>query len=99
MNSLIDFQYNTVNEFIKQVLGGYLLTSIEENYSELNNVHKKIKEWITMSFESDFNYKNNEKLQEITNDIFDQIIFLRLTGKLTGIIPLIEFGKAQNESI
>jgi hypothetical protein len=97
MYSLIDFQYNTVNEFIKQVLGGYLLTSIEENYSELNNIQKKIKEWITMSFELDFNYKNNEKLQEITKDIFDQIIFLRLTGKLTGIISLLEFGKTQSE--
>ncbi len=98
MYSLIDFQYNTVNEFIRQVLGGYLLTSIEENYSELNNIQKKIKEWITMSFELDFNYKNNEKLQEITREIFDQIIFLRMTGKLTGIISLLEFCKTQNES-
>jgi len=93
MYSLIDFQYITVNEFIKQVLGGYLMTSIEENYSELNNLHIKVKEWITMSFELDFNYKNNEKLQQITKDLFDQIIFLRLTGKLTGILSLVEFGK------
>ena len=82
MYSQIDFQYNIVNEFIKQVLGGYLITSIEENYSELNNIHKKVKEWISMSFELDFNYKNNEKLQQITKDLFDQIIFLRLTGKI-----------------
>ncbi len=93
MHSLIDFQYNTVNEFIKQVLGGYLLTSIEENYSELNDLHKKVKEWIDISFELEFNYKNNEKLQQITKDLFEQIIFLRLTGKLTGIISLVEFGK------
>jgi hypothetical protein len=93
MYSQIDFQYNIVNEFIKQVLGGYLITSIEENYSELNNIHKKVKEWISMSFELDFNYKNNERLQQITKDLFDQIIFLRLTGKITGILSLVEFGK------
>jgi hypothetical protein len=93
MNSQIDFQYNIVNEFIKQVLGGYLITSIEENYSELNNIHNKVKEWISMSFELDFNYKNNERLQQITKDLFDQIIFLRLTGKITGILSLVEFGK------
>lgn len=94
MYSLIDFQYNTVNEFIKQVLGGYILMSIEENYSELNSLHINVKEWITMSFELNFNYKNNEKLKQITKDLFDQIIYLRLTGKLTGILSSVEFGKA-----
>jgi len=93
MNSQIDFQYNTVNEFIKQVLGGYILMSIEENYSELNNLYINIKEWITMSFELNFNYKNNEKLKQITKDLFDQIIYLRLTGKLTGILTSVEFSK------
>jgi len=93
MNSQIDFQYNTVNEFIKQVLGGYILMSIEENYSELNNLYINIKEWITMSFELNFNYKNNEKLKQITKDLFDQIIYLRLTGKLTGILSSVEFSK------
>jgi|KBSMisStandDraft_5_1062788.scaffolds.fasta_scaffold102472_4 hypothetical protein len=93
MNSQIDFQYNTVNEFIKQVLGGYILMSIEENYSELNNLYINIKEWITMSFELNFNYKNNEKLKQITKDLFDQIIYLRLTGKLTGILSSVEFIK------
>ena len=57
------------------------IRSIEENYSELNSLHINIKEWITMSFELDFNYKNNEKLKQITKDLFDQIIYLRLTGK------------------
>ena len=93
MYSLIEFQYRTVNEFIKQVLEGYLMTSIEENYSELNNLHKKTKEWISMSFELDFDYKNNEKLQQITKDLFEQVIYLRLTGKITGILSLVGFGK------
>jgi hypothetical protein len=93
MYSQIDFQYNTVNEFIKQVLGGYILMSIEENYSELNSLYINIKEWITMSFELNFNYKNNEKLKQITKDLFDQIIYLRLTGKLTGILSSVEFSK------
>ena len=93
MYSPIDFQYNTVNEFIKQVLGVYILMSIEENYSELNSLCINIKEWITMSFELNFNYKNNEKLKQITKDLFDQIIYLRLTGKLTGILSSVEFSK------
>ena len=93
MYSPIDFQYNTVNEFIKQVLGGYILMSIEEKYSELNSLYINIKEWITMSFELNFNYKNNEKLKKITKDLFDQIIYLRLTGKLTGILSSVEFSK------
>jgi len=62
MYSPIDFQYNTVNEFIKQVLGGYILMSIEENYSELNSLYINIKEWITMSFELNFKLCNYSKL-------------------------------------
>ena len=94
MYSLIEFQYRTVNEFIKQVLEGYLMTSIEENYSELNDLNKKVKEWISISFELGFDYKNSETLQQITKDLFEQIIFLRLTGKITGILSLVEFGKS-----
>ncbi len=94
MHPLIEFQYGTVHEFIKQVLEGNVLSTIEDNYGELNNLHKKIKDWIDYSYENDFNFHNNENLQRLTKEIFDQIVYLRLTGKLTGILSLHKFGKS-----
>ncbi len=94
MHPLIEFQYATVNEFVRQVLEGNVLSSIEDNYGELTNLHKKVNEWIDKSYENDFNFHNDEHLQQITKQIFDQIVYLRLTGKLTGILSLHKFGKS-----
>lgn len=94
MHQLIEFQYSTVNEFVRQVLEGNVLSTIEDNYGELNNLYKKINEWINKSYENDFNFNDDENLKQITKDIFDQIIYLRLTGKLTGILSLHKFGKS-----
>jgi hypothetical protein len=94
MHPLIEYQYGTVHEFIKQVLEGNVLSTIEDNYSELNNLHKKVNQWIDKSYENDFNFHNNENLQQLTKEIFDQVIYLRLTGKLTGILSLHKFGKS-----
>jgi hypothetical protein len=94
MHQLIEFQYSTVNEFVRQVLEGNVLSTIEDNYGELNNLYKKINEWINKSYENDFDFNNDENLKQITKDIFDQIIYLRLTGKLTGILSLHKFGKS-----
>jgi hypothetical protein len=94
MHQLIEFQYSTVNEFVRQVLEGNVLSTIEDNYGELNNLFKKINEWINKSYENDFDFNNDENLKQITKDIFDQIIYLRLTGKLTGILSLHKFGKS-----
>jgi hypothetical protein len=94
MHQLIEFQYSTVNEFVRQVLEGNVLSTIEDNYSGLNNLYKKINEWINKSYENDFDFNNDENLKQITKDIFDQIIYLRLTGKLTGILSLHKFGKS-----
>jgi hypothetical protein len=94
MHQLIEFQYSTVNEFVRQVLEGNVLSTIEDNYGELNNLYKKINEWINKSYENDFDFNSDENLKQITKDIFDQIIYLRLTGKLTGILSLHKFGKS-----
>lgn len=94
MHPLIEFQYGTVNEFVRQVLEGNVLSTIEESYGELNNLYKKINEWINKSYENDFNFHDDENLKQLTKDIFDQIVYLRLTGKLSGILSLHKFGKS-----
>ena len=92
MHSLIEFQYWTVNEFVKQVLEGNVISSIEDENTD--NLDKKVSEWIANSYEEDFNFHESERLQKLTKEIFDQIVYLRLTGKLTGILSLHKFGKS-----
>jgi len=92
MHSLIEFQYLTVNEFVKQVLEGNVLSTIEDKNTD--DIEKKVNEWIEKSYENDFNYHEDDKLQRLTKEIFEQIVYLRLTGKLTGIIELHKFGKS-----
>lgn len=91
MHSLIEFKYWAVNEFVKQVLEGNVISSIEDE--NVNDIDKKVSEWIDENYEADFDFHENEKLQKRTKEIFDLIVYLRLTGKLTGIIPLHRFGK------
>ena len=92
MHSLIEFQYWTVNEFVKQLLEGNVISSIDDENTD--NLEKKISEWIDNSYEEDFNLHESERLQKLTKEIFDQIVYLRLTGKLTGILSLHKFGKS-----
>lgn len=92
MHSLIEFKYWTVNEFVKQVLEGNVISSIEDENTD--NLDKKVSEWIANSYEEDFNFDESERLQKLTQEIFDQIVYLRLTGKLTGILSLHKFGKS-----
>ncbi len=92
MHSLVEFQYWTVNEFVKQVLEGNVISSIEDKNTE--DLDKRVSEWIDKNYENDFNFHENEKLKKLTKEIFDQIVYLRLTGKLTGILSLHKFGKS-----
>jgi hypothetical protein len=92
MHPLIEFQYCTVNEFVKQVLEGNVISTIEDTNTDGLDV--KVKEWIDNSYESDFDYSEDERLQKLTKEIFDRILYLRLTGKLTGILSLQKFGKS-----
>jgi hypothetical protein len=81
-----------VNEFVKQVLEGNVISTIEDTNTDGLDV--KVKEWIDKSYESDFDYSEDKELQKLTIEIFDQILYLRLTGKLTGILSLQKFGKS-----
>ncbi len=92
MNSLIEFQYGTVHEYVKQVLEGNVISSIEDDNTD--GLDKKVSEWIDNNYKTDFNFHESEILQNLTKEIFDRIVYLRLTGKLTGIIPLHKFGKS-----
>ena len=92
MLPLIEFQYWAVNEFVKQVLEGNVISAIEDTNTDGLDV--KVKEWIDKSYESDFDYDEDEGLQRLTKEIFDRILYLRLTGKLTGILSLQKFGKS-----
>ena len=92
MHPLIEFQYLSVNEFVKQVLEGNVISTIEDTNTDGLDV--KVKEWIDKSYESDFDYNEDERLQKLTKEIFDRILYLRLTGKLTGILSLQKFGKS-----
>ena len=85
MHSLIEFQYWAVNEFVKQVLEGNVMSTIEDTNTDGLDI--KVKEWIDKSYENDFDFNEDEGLQKLTKEIFDRIVYLRLTGKLAGIIP------------
>ncbi len=92
MKPLIEFQFFTVNEFVKQVIEGNVILTIEEK--NLDDLDKKIREWIEEIYKNDFNLFGNKNVQDLTRIIFEKIIFLRLTGKLTGILSTLEFGRS-----
>jgi hypothetical protein len=50
MHPLIEFQYWAVNEFVKQVLEGNVISTIEDTNTDGLDV--KVKEWIDKIYES-----------------------------------------------
>lgn len=92
MHPLIEFQYWAVNEFVKQLLEGNVMSTIEDTNTDGLDI--KVKEWIEKSYENDFDFNGDEGLQKLTKEIFDRIVYLRLTGKLAGILSLQKFGKS-----
>ena len=57
-----------MNEFDKQVLEGNVISTIEDTNTDGLDV--KVKEWIDKSYESDFDYNEDEGLQKFTKEIF-----------------------------
>ncbi len=92
MHPLIEFQYWAVNEFVKQLLEGNVMSTIEDTNTDGLDI--KVKEWIEKSYENDFDFNADDRLQKLTKEIFDRIVYLRLTGKLAGILSLQKFGKS-----
>jgi len=76
MHPLIEFQYWAVNEFVKQVLEGNVISTIEDTNTDGLDV--KVKEWIDKSYESDFDYSEDKELQKLTIEIFDQILLFKV---------------------
>ncbi|MDQ4074076.1 MAG: hypothetical protein M3162_07200 [Thermoproteota archaeon] len=91
MKSLIEFQFYTVYEFVKQVIEGNIILTIEEK--DLDGLDKKVREWIVEIYKNDFDLDGNKNVQDLTRMIFEKILFLRLTGRLTGILSAPEFGR------
>ena len=92
MHPLIEFQYWTVTEFIRQLIEGNVISTIEDK--EVDDLDKKVLQWIERSYERDFNVHEDEQLQVLTKEIFDQVVYLRLTGLLSGILSIHKFGKS-----
>jgi len=92
MHPLIEFQYWTVTEFVRQLIEGNVISTIGDK--EVDGLDKKILQWIERSYEKDFNVHEDEKLQNLTKEIFDQVVLLRLTGLLSGILSIHKFGKS-----
>jgi len=92
MHPLIEFQYWTVTEFVRQLIEGNVISTIGDK--EVDGLDKKILQWIERSYEKDFNVHEDGILQELTKEIFDQVVLLRLTGLLSGILSIHKFGKS-----
>jgi hypothetical protein len=99
MHPLIEFQYWTVTEFVRQLIEGNVISTIgDKNVDDLDknvdDLDKKVLQWIERSYEKDFDVHDDGKLQDLTKEIFEQIVFLRLTGLLSGILSIHKFGKS-----
>jgi hypothetical protein len=92
LHPLIEFQYWTVTEFIRQLIEGNVISTVGDK--NVDDLDKKILQWIERSYEKDFNVHEDGKLQDLTREIFDQIVYLRLTGLLSGILSIHRFGKS-----
>ena len=92
MHPLIEFQYWTVTEFIRQLIEGNVISTIGDK--DVADLDKKVLQWIERSYEKDFNVHEDEMSQGLTKEIFDQVVMLRLTGLLSGILSIHKFGKS-----
>lgn len=85
-------KYLTVTEFVRQLIEGNVIYTIGDK--DVDDLDKKGIQWIEQIYEKDFDVHEDGKLQDLTKEIFDQIVFLRLTGLLSGILSIHKFGKS-----
>jgi hypothetical protein len=45
-------------------------------------------EWIERGYEKDLKVKENRKLQDLIEEIFDQLVYLRFKGLFSGILSV-----------
>lgn len=70
-------KYLTVTEFVRQLIEGNVISTIGDK--DVDDLDKKVIQWIEQSYEKDFDVHEDGKLQDLIEEILDQIVFLRLT--------------------
>jgi hypothetical protein len=88
MDSLIVLQYQTVTDFVNQLIDGNITSSVEDK--NMDDLDKKILKWLERNYDKNFNIREDGDLQKLTKGIFDQIVYLRLTGSLSGILTILK---------
>jgi hypothetical protein len=89
MDSLIVLQYQTVTDFVNQLIDGNIISSVEDK--NMDDFDKKILKWLERNYEKNFSIREDDELQKLTKEIFNQIVYLRLTGSLSGILTIPKF--------
>ena len=89
MDSLIVLQYQTVTDFVNQLINGNIISSVGDK--NMDDLDKKILKWLERNYEKNFNVREDDELQKLTKEIFDQIVYLRLSGLLSGILSIPKF--------
>ena len=89
MDSLIVLQYQTVTDFVNQLINGNIISSVGDK--NMDDLDKKVLKWLERNYEKNFNVREDDELQKLTKEIFDQIVYLRLTGLLSGILSIPKF--------
>ena len=89
MDSLIVLQYQTVTDFVNQLINGNIISSVGDK--NMDDLDKKILKWLERNYEKNFSIREDDELQKLTKEIFDQIVYLRLSGLLSGILSIPKF--------
>lgn len=89
MDSLIVLQYQTVTDFVNQLINGNIISSVGDK--NMDDLDKKVLKWLERNYEKNFNVREDDELQKLTKEIFDQIVYLRLTGLLSGMLSIPKF--------
>lgn len=89
MDSLIVLQYQTVTDFVNQLIDGNIISSVEDK--NMDDLDKKILKWLERNYEKNFSIREDDELQKLTKEIFNQLVHMRLTGSLSGILTIPKF--------
>ena len=89
MDSLIVLQYQTVTDFVNQLINGNIISSVGDK--NMDDLDKKILKWLERNYEKNFSIREDDELQKLTKEIFDRIMYLRLAGLLSGVLSIPKF--------
>jgi hypothetical protein len=89
MDPLIVLQYQTVTDFVNQLINGNIISSVGDK--NMDDLDKKILKWLERNYEKNFSIREDDELQKLTKEIFDRIVYLRLAGFLSGVLSIPKF--------